>query len=161
MSSFKVRPATIADLDVLVHQRHMMFEDMRHPSPEEHRTADDSFRKWAPEMIKRKQLRCCLVVSEKGEIAGGGCLWLRDVQPGPGRKAGKVPYLMSMYTEPEFRRKGVATMIVKEQMHWARRHGYSEMTLHASKAGRKVYAKLGWERTWEMEVDLDEPERRS
>jgi GNAT superfamily N-acetyltransferase len=63
---------------------------------------------------------------------------------------------MSMYTEPEFRRKGFATLIVKEAMSWARRNGYARMSLHASKAGRSVYDKLGWERSWEMRVDLEE-----
>ena len=37
-------------------------------------------------------------------------------------------------------------MIVKEAMGWAKRNGYSKITLHASPAGRKVYAKLGWKR---------------
>jgi hypothetical protein len=44
---------------------------------------------------------------------------------------------------------------VKEAMKWAKRNGYSKMTLHASSAGRKVYTKLGWKRTWEMEASLE------
>lgn len=154
MQRFRVRTARVADLDVLVHHRHMMFESMEHPTPEQQKVGDDSFREWAPAMMKKRLLRCRLVIDEKGEIAGGGCIWLRDVQPGPGRKARKVPYLLSMYTEPKFRRKGVAAMIVEDHMQWAKRHEYRKMTLHASETGRKVYSKLGWVRTWEMEVDL-------
>jgi GNAT superfamily N-acetyltransferase len=132
----------------------MMFEDMRHRTRAQHRVADDSYRRWAPAMMKKNLLRCRLVVTRDGEAAAGGCVWLRDVQPGPGHPAEKVPYLLSMYTEPRFRRRGLAMMLVEEAMAWARKNGYREMTLHASKKGRKVYRKLGWERTWEMKVEL-------
>ena len=153
MSRLRVRLAGPSDLEVLVHQRHMMFEDMRHPTPEQQARADDAYRRWAPKMMKRGLLRCYLVVRGK-DVVGGGSLWLRDVQPGPGQSVSRIPYLLSMYTEPPFRRRGVATMVVKEAMRWARDHGYPKATLHASSVGRKVYSKLGWERTWEMAVDL-------
>ena len=48
--------------------------------------------------------------------------------------------------EPKFRRKRVATLVVKEAERWAWASGYHSMTLHASKEGRKVYKRLGWER---------------
>jgi GNAT superfamily N-acetyltransferase len=153
---FKVRLATAKDIEVLVRQRHMMFEDMRHLTSEEHKIGDDSYRTWARAMMKRKLLRCYLVVDEEGEIGASGCVWLRDIQPGPGHGPQRIPYLMSMYTDRKFRRKGLASMIVKEAMNWAERRGYPEMTLHASKMGRRVYTKLGWARTWEMEVELDQ-----
>ena len=154
MKALKVRMATAADVDALVHQRHMMFEDMRHPTPEDQKIGDDAYRRWAPAMIRRGLLRCYLVTGPNGEIAAGGCVWMREAQPGPGHGARRVPYLLSMYTEPKFRRQGCATMIVREAMRWAAREGCSRMTLHASKDGRKVYQKLGWRRTWEMETDL-------
>lgn len=154
MPSFRIRQATPKDLDILVHQRHMMFEDMKHRTAVEHKVGDDSYRRWATAMMKRNQLHCFLVISDEGEVAAGGCVWLREEQPGPGRPARKIPYLMSMYTEPKLRRKGLATMIVNETMRWSKKNHYAEMTLHASKAGRKVYPRLGWKRTWEMMVDL-------
>ena len=154
VNRLKVRRAAATDLDVLVHQRRMMFEDMRHPPASQHRAADADYRRWAPRMMRRRLLRCWLVTDENGEVAGGGCVWLRDIQPGPGNTTERIPYLLSMYTEPKFRRRGVATMVVKEAMTWARARGYPEMTLHASRMGRKVYSRLGWRRTWEMEVDL-------
>jgi GNAT superfamily N-acetyltransferase len=161
VNQFRARLAKPADIDVLVHLRHMMFEELGHPTVEQHRSGDESFRKWAVKMMRKKLLRCCLVVAENGEVAGGGSIWLREVQPIPGRKGGRVPYLLSMYTEPKFRHKGVATMVVNHQMEWARNHGYAEMSLHASRMGRALYRRLGWERTWEMEVDLKKPKPRA
>lgn len=160
MERFKVVRATEKDIEVLVHQRHEMFEDIRHRSREEHRIGDESYRTWAIGRLRRRLLRCFLVTDVRGTIVAGGCVWLREEQPGPGFPSGPRPYLMSMYTEPRFRRKGIASLIVGEALRWARNNGYESMTLHASKAGRKVYSKLGWKRTWEMEFDL-EPEGKT
>lgn len=154
MRAFKVIVATPKDIDILVRFRHEMFEDMGHRTAEEHRLNDVQFRRWAILKMKERKLRCFLVKAPDGESAGGGTVWLREVQPSPGRRAGVMPYLMSMYTEPKFRRKGVATLVVREAERWARDRGYPLMNLHASRKGRKVYAKLGWKRTWEMVTEL-------
>ena len=61
------------------------------------------------------------------------------------------PYLFSMYTEPEFRRRGVASLIVRESVEWCKKNGFPSMRLHASKKGRALYRKYGFARAWEME----------
>ncbi len=155
MKGFTVRAATAKDIDTLVHQRHMMFQDMRPRTAEEHRVQDRSYRSWALRKMRKGILKCFLVTDPKGRVAGGGAVWLREVQPSPGRPARLSPYLMSVYTEPDFRRKGVATIVVKKAEKWARSNGYSEMNLHASRQGRRVYPTLGWKRTWEMSTELD------
>lgn len=154
MDRFRVRVATAKDISTLVRQRHMMFEDMRPRTAEEHEIGDRSYRKWALRKMKEGLLSCFIVTDSKGKVAGGGAVWLREVQPSPGRDARLTPYLLSVFTEPEFRRKGVATLLVREAEKWAGARGYSEINLHASEQGRKVYAKLGWKRTWEMETEL-------
>jgi GNAT superfamily N-acetyltransferase len=136
-----------------------MFEEMKHRTPDEHKVGDDSYRLWATAMMKRNLLHCFIITSDGGDVAAGGCLWLREEQPGPGHPARRIPYLMSMYTEPKFRRRGLATTIAKETMRWSKKNGYPEMTLHASRMGRNVYPKLGWKRTWEMIADLDQSSR--
>ena len=152
---YKIRAARARDIDVLVEHRRRMFEEMVHPTPEELEVLEESYRKWAPELMRRRLLHGYIVTTGTGEVAASGCVWLRDTQPSPGRPAGKVPYLLSVYTRPEFRREGLASMVVKEAMEWARRKGYHKIVLHASRAGRKVYSRLGWERTWEMEFNFE------
>jgi GNAT superfamily N-acetyltransferase len=151
---FRLRKATVRDLEVLVHQRHVMFEEIRPRTAREHKIGDARYRRWAASMLKLGQLRCYLVISEDGTVAAGGCVWLKPIQPAPGRTVGTEPYLLSMYTEPEFRRNGLASKIVREAKKWARSKGYRRMRLHASPDGRKLYSELGWRRTWEMETDL-------
>jgi len=132
----------------------MMFEDIKHRTVREHRTGDTRYRKWASLNMRRGKLHCFLAVSSDGRVAAGGCVWLKPIQPAPGRTAGDEPYLLSMYTEPEFRKNGLASRIVREAMKWAKSKGYQRMRLHASPMGKKLYAELGWERTMEMAIDL-------
>jgi GNAT superfamily N-acetyltransferase len=155
--SFKVRRATVKDIDLLTEHRHAMFDEMTRMTPTKHKVADDPYRNWAKEMMKQRLFRGYIVTTGRGKVAASGCVWLRQVQPSRGRPASLIPYLMSIYTSPKFRRNGLASIIVKESMAWARNKGYGRMTLHASTVGRKVYSQLGWKRTWEMEVDLELP----
>ncbi|MDA4128946.1 MAG: GNAT family N-acetyltransferase [Thaumarchaeota archaeon] len=155
MAGFKIRTAAQRDIGILVRQRHLMFEEMRHETAAQHKIGDDSSHEWATSMMEQGLFKCFLVTSERGRVAAGGCLWLREEQPGPGHPARRTPYLMSMYMEPKFRGKGLGSLIVKKAQRWSNKRGYPHMSLHASKMGRKLYAKLGWKRIWEMAIDLE------
>ncbi len=155
MPGFKIRRATAKDMDVLVEHRQGIFEEMNGAERGSVDRAGDPYGGWAKEMMRRKLYHGYVVTDDRGNPAASGCVWMRQVQPSRGCPASLVPYLMSIYTVPRFRRKGLARMIVQEAMEWAKKSGYSEMTLHASSAGRKVYTKLGWKRTWEMEAGLE------
>jgi GNAT superfamily N-acetyltransferase len=153
-SKLSVRRAGLRDLDALVHQRRAMWEALGIRNKEQHEKGDRVYRRWARERLKNHQLMAWVVKSSDGRVAGGGCVWLEPVQPRPHRVSMVQPYLLSMYTEPGFRRRGVASMIVKEAIEWCRRNKYQRLMLHASDMGRKVYSKLGFKRTWEMRHDL-------
>ncbi len=159
MTGFKVRPAAVRDIPTLTSQRHRMFEDMHSPPAKDIAIHDKAFPAWAKREIRAKRLICFLVEDEGGRTVGGGSLWLRDVQPYPGFAGGKIPYLMSVYTEPDFRGKGAATLVIKHAMVWAKKHGYSAMSLHASKDGRKIYESLGWASGNEMDYEFRNPRR--
>jgi GNAT superfamily N-acetyltransferase len=154
VQGFKIRRATLKDMNTLVEHRQRMFEEMSGTRRGSVVMAGESYRAWAEEMMRKRLYHGYVVIHQTGTIAASGCVWLRQVQPSRGHAASLVPYLMSIYTVPKFRRKGLASMLVKDAMAWAKRNGHTEMTLHASLAGRKVYSELGWKRTWEMEVDL-------
>jgi GNAT superfamily N-acetyltransferase len=109
------------------------------------------YRKWI-----RHALRHLTVVGwiaeVDGQLAGSGCIWLQPSLPNPHGETKLVrPYLFSMYTEPEFRRRGVASLIVRESVEWCKKNGFPSMRLHASKKGRALYRKYGFARAWEME----------
>lgn len=153
-SKLSVHKASYRDLDALVHQRRAMWEALGIGDDELHERGDRVYKRWARARLKSHELMAWVVKSSDGRVVGGGCVWLQTVQPRPHRVSMVQPYLLSMYTEPDFRRQGVASMVVKEAIEWCRRNRYERLMLHASEMGRKVYSKLGFKRTWEMRLDL-------
>ncbi len=156
-----VRRATSRDLDTLVHQRRAMWEDLGIQGKAMHQRGDRAYREWAQARLRSGKLVAWVVENHAGIVAGGGCLWLQPFQPRPHRTAMFQPYLLSMYTEPKFRRRGVASLVVQAAIDWCKKNKYERLMLHASDMGRKVYANFGFKKTWEMRLELakDKPSR--
>jgi GNAT superfamily N-acetyltransferase len=154
MPGFRLRRGSIRDLREMVHHRHAMLVDMYPATPEELAAVDRAYARFVHREMKGRRLFCFLAETEEGEVVAGGVIWLRETPPRLNFPGGKIPYLMSFYTEPAYRGKGLATMIVKETMKWGQDSGYPWMLLHASKAGKSVYEKLGWEPTTEMRYKI-------
>lgn len=154
-SNLSVHRAGLRDLDALVHQRRAMWEALGVRDDESHEKGDRVYKRWARSRLRNHQLMAWVVKSNDGRIVGGGCLWLQPVQPRPQRRSMVQPYLLSMYTEPSFRKKGAAFMVVEEAIRWCRKKRYERLMLHASEMGRGVYRSLGFKRTWEMRLNLE------
>jgi GNAT superfamily N-acetyltransferase len=61
-----------------------------------------------------------------------------------------APLIVNVYTEPDFRRKGIARGLMKVIQDWAQARGFDRVVLHASDAGRPLYASMGFSATNEM-----------
>ena len=109
-------------------------------------------RKWVRRKFAEGKLIGFIAKTAGGKVAGSGCIWLRDEQPRPTNPRQEVPYLLSMYTEPSFRRKGVARMIVSRALKWCKDHEYDRVNLHASTQGKPLYESFGFESTTEMRL---------
>jgi GNAT superfamily N-acetyltransferase len=131
-----------------------MLAEMAPSTPKQLAAVDRRYSRFVLREMKGKRMFGYLVETEGGEVAAGGVVWLRETPPRVDFPGGKIPYLMSMYTEPAYRGRGLATMIVKETIAWSRKEGYPWMMLHASAAGRGLYEKLGWEATAEMRFNI-------
>ena len=154
MSSFKVSFATKRDVGLLAAHRQKMWLDIHPEWREEVRESKEVTREWIESQLSKKRLVGFIVRTAGGDVAGSGCVWIREEQPRPTNPRMEAPYLMSMYTEKGFRRRGVATLVVKAALKWCRRRRYQRITLHASKAGRPVYEGLGFEPANEMRLIL-------
>ena len=152
----RIRPATLGDIDTLVQQRRRMWEDMGERDAGKLAAHDATYRAWAADLFQQGRYAAWLAEDAQGNVVAGGCVWLREWQPLPGAKDGLEAYLLSMYTAPEARGQGCAKRIVAEALAWTQAKGYPRLRLHASEMGRPLYAKLGFERTWEMRIDLAE-----
>jgi GNAT superfamily N-acetyltransferase len=153
-TGFKVTYAKSSDLELLVEHRLSMWREVR---PEFRRETDRSRRythKWIKEKLSKGELIGFIARAAGGRVAGSGCIWLREEQPRPTNPLHVVPYLMSMYTEKEFRRQGVAKEILKSAVRWSKARHHERVVLHASDDGRHLYEEFGFGPTREMKLEL-------
>lgn len=95
------------------------------------------------------------VAEDGGQTAGSAGLLLLDWPPHPLDPAGELRgYMLNVYVEPEYRRRGLARALATRCVEEARRMGIRVVTLHASEAGRPVYEGLGFAATNEMMFSL-------
>ena len=156
----RFRRATDRDLDVLVHQRRGMWSDMGAKDEAQLSGQDRVYRRWARSRLKTGTLLGWVAETTDGIVVAGGTVWLRPAVPRPGTKQLVQPFLLSMYTEPEWRGQGLATKIVDLAIEWAKKKGYNELLLHASRMGKGVYIHRGFKRTSEMKLEFKTKPRR-
>jgi GNAT superfamily N-acetyltransferase len=118
------------------------------------------YRKWLPGRLRSGHLIGFIAEDARGHALGSGCVWFQPDHPRPGHPQPRVPYVMSMFTEPRARGRGVATAVVRAIVALARERGYRRVVLHAAPMGRPVYARLGFEATAEMRLNLESAPRK-
>jgi GNAT superfamily N-acetyltransferase len=151
----RLRVASARDLPTLVRHRRRMWEELRDYSVADLDRHDLVYARWVRAQTSRGKFVGLIVETPRGEVAGSGGLWLMPQQPRPGALGrGEIPYILSMYTEPGFRGRGVATRIVREMIRWSRARRYGRVLLHASRFGRPIYERLGFEAGSEMRLEL-------
>jgi GNAT superfamily N-acetyltransferase len=149
---FTIRAASTQDLDVLVGHRRAMFRDMGHSDQAGMDRMTEKLRPWLLDKLNSGEYVAWLVIAPDGAIAAGAGLWLMDWIPhvigaGPGR--GNI---LNVYTESEYRRRGLARCLVETAVAWCRDNGVDTVILHASPEGRALYESLGFAATNEMRI---------
>jgi predicted acetyltransferase len=64
--------------------------------------------------------------------------------------------ILNVYTEPGFRRRGLAGWLVEAALHRCKANEVDRVILHASREGRGLYELLGFQTTHEMQIKLSE-----
>lgn len=64
--------------------------------------------------------------------------------PGPSNWTGQTGYILSVATDPRFRRQGHARAVVVATLDWFRARGVPRVDLHASDQGESLYRDLGF-----------------
>ena len=162
--TFRVRLATPADADTIAWHRARMFRDMGDVPPE----LFDEFRAKAKVAIEKMLARGEYVgwlASPEGapdNIIGGAGLQLQRALPRPftsveGTKVsdGRLGVIINVFTEPEWRRRGVAEMLLRRIIEWSRAERLDRLVLHASEEGRALYERLEFVTSNEMRLTGD------
>ena len=158
---FKVSLADSHDIELLVRHRLGMFNDVFPELKTQVQASEGRNRKWINEKLLDGTLVGFIAKTQEGQVAGSGCLWIREQQPRLVSLSLKAPYLMSVYTEEAFRRKGVARLVVQNAIAWAKENGYDGISLHASETGKLLYESLCFQPTNEMRLKFEQTNKRS
>ncbi len=153
---FSAEQAGKSEIATLLRHRELMFRDMSTESytEEQIRTAMNRFEPWLLSKLSDGTIAAFIAYADNGAVAGSGCVWFRDTQPTPKVPVYTIPYIMSMYTERQYRRMGVATAVLNRAIELSIANGHKRILLHASKYGRPVYLKAGFEDSSEMRMDI-------
>jgi ribosomal protein S18 acetylase RimI-like enzyme len=152
-----LRNATPADIPVLTKHRRWMFDDMLKVQKVAYSAADVDGMEPEYQQYLEKHLGGILrawVVESAGRAVASGAMLLYDWPPRPGDSTGRAALLHSVYTDPEYRRRGLARRIVDAMIEECRRMGLRTVSLHASEAGQSLYEAIGFKRTSEMRLVL-------
>ncbi len=152
--TFNISYATADDIELLVKHRVSMWNDISAELTAAARDFEGRTREWVKKKLSEGKLIGFIAKTQVGQVAGSGCLWIREQPPLPMSSHLEVPYLMSMYTEVGFRRKGVGKMIAEAAIDWCRDHGYDRINLDASEAGKPLYDALGFKPGYSMRLQL-------
>jgi GNAT superfamily N-acetyltransferase len=152
--AFTIRQATLADLDTIVTHRQKMFEDMGATDQSIHAAFAPAFKSWVRERLENDRYHEWFVVTPAGQIIAGTGLWLMDWPPRYGDSSPFRGYILNVYTEPAFRRKGLARWLMQTVLDWCTANGVKRVTLHYSDEGKFLYESMGFEKSNEMRFNL-------
>ena len=157
---FRVRPATPLDAPLLARHRIEMFRDMGRIADDDTATA----LRTASEPLIADWLAAGTYVgwlaeppARPGLVVGGAGIQLRPMLPrpargGPGVVLGPEAYVLNVFVERAWRRRGVAALLMDYVVSYTRERRIRVVTLHASDDGRALYEKLGFSATNEMRL---------
>src|ERR1700730_1440033 len=148
-----IRPAAPDDIPELLRHRRGMYEDMGYNDPQALSAMVSTCKPYLAAALANGTLRGWLACAGEPVLAGGGVLispWPSHPYDGQCRRA----TILNMYTDPPFRRQGIARRLMQTMIDWCRKEGFVHVTLHASDKGRPLYESLGFEPSNEMRLDL-------
>jgi GNAT superfamily N-acetyltransferase len=142
VSAYHLRRGTHADADAIVHHRVAMFTDMGIAL--DVAALDREFRAWLAPMMANGTYHAWLVETGGAIVAGGGASVL-PWPPGPRYMGDRIAVVYNVYTEPAYRRQGLARRIMEAIHAWCREEGIASVALNASRDGRPLYESMGYQ----------------
>lgn len=135
--------ADLKDIDELQRLRFAYLEEDFGDISDENRAQIDAS---LPDYLRR-QLNRDLFVYTAREDRICACVWLLSLEKpaSPAFPNGKTGFVMNVYTDPAYRRQGLATRLMNMMLDEAKEMGLDMVELKATDAGYPVYKKVGFQ----------------
>ena len=148
-----IREGTIADIPEIARQRRRMCEDMNYTDAVTLSEMVSVTAAYLTKAISEGSFRSWLAFDNGRVVAGGAVVivpWPAHAYDLECRRA----TILNVYTEPGYRRRGIARQLMQTMIAWCKEEGFARVTLHASEHGRHLYESLGFVDSNEMRLDL-------
>ena len=156
--SFEIRRATVRDADVIAWHRARMFQDMGDVSGDAFEILRAKARTRLEQWIDNGNYIGWLATpaDEPEMIVAGAGVQLQAILPRPLDLSmigeGRQGTIVNVFTEPQWRERGIAGLLIKEIIIWSKNEQIDRLVLHASDEGRSVYENLGFVASNEMRL---------
>jgi GNAT superfamily N-acetyltransferase len=143
--TFSLREATSNDAEIVTQMRWKLFEETHStltpdPPPEFLREC----RAAVVDLLESGKAFGWLAVLEDGAAVGNLVLLLHSRLPSPRNVVPREGYVMNVWVEPAWRRKGIATALMAAAVDKSRALGLGRVRLHSTQEGRGTYARAGF-----------------
>ena len=156
MTKYIIRQATAGDAPTIARHRVSMFRDMGQV-PTDTLAAELLERSTSSldALLRQGSYVGWFAVDEDGRVLAGVGAHIKPQLPrishdGAAVDTGAVPLVVNVYTEFEWRGRGIARALMNRLMEWAGFQGFDRVLLHASEFGRPLYQSLGFVPSNEM-----------
>jgi len=154
MGEYTLREANLDDLLTLVNQRRIMFVEATNAKNQKALDdMDSAYKNYIKKALTEGSFKAWIVEMNK-KIVAGGAISIYEQPPRPQDHTLRYVYVHSIYTDPEYRRQGLARKILEHIINWCRENGLKTLTLHAVEVSRPLYESLGFQPTTEMRMFL-------
>jgi GNAT superfamily N-acetyltransferase len=153
---FQIRRATAGDADIIAWHRARMFQDMGDVSGDAFEILRANARSRLEKWIDKAEYIGWLAApaDEPEMIVAGAGVQLQPILPRPLNVStigeGRQGTIVNVFTEPQWRRRGIAGLLIKEIITWSKNEQIDRLVLHASDEGRSIYERLGFTESNEM-----------
>jgi GNAT superfamily N-acetyltransferase len=154
--TFQIRRATAGDADIIAWHRARMFQDMGDVSGDAFEILRANARSRLAQWIDKRDYIGWLAapVDEPEMIVAGAGVQLQPILPRPLDVStigeGRQGTIVNVFTEPQWRRRGIAGLLIKEIITWSKIEQIDRLVLHASDEGRSIYERFGFTESNEM-----------
>lgn len=154
-----VRAASILDIPLLARHRAAMFRDMGTLAAGSEEALVRATETYLRDAMPRNEYLAWVAqtAAVPPEIIGGAGVQLRPLLPRPGigseeLELGPEATVLNVYVEPPWRRCGVAERLLQTVLTALAERRIRRIVLHASADGRRLYERLGFAPTNEMQL---------
>jgi len=154
--NFQIRRATAEDADIIALHRARMFQDMGDVSGDAFEILRIKSRPQLEQWIDSgKYVGWLATPADRPKaIVGGAGIQLQPILPRPVNVStigeGRQGTIVNVFTEPQWRQRGIAGLLIKEIIVWSKNEQIDRLVLHASDKGRSIYERLGFIASNEM-----------